>query len=280
MTISTKHGLAALIIAGGLLSVAAGQVGKQSRIELHIEGDTITWPQIWEAGFRPKHHIGMTKCMDRNVSLAIKFRDDDELLELGTGDVQFSILKGDVVYQLVFYGRSVVTLEEGAERIASFARVFGSSLTVSGSPPEALDSYGSVDTSTESDNSSAKFGKYRVIHAFGTTGKPKTPLLDRLTITLGSKSLREIGRRTSPITPPAGYEHISMELVLPKIPKQVKEEGDALYPPRKAQPADVEAPGEPKPERPSSLWWWIIVLAILSAIFFGWQRWQHSKNSS
>jgi hypothetical protein len=266
--------LSAFLAYIGLVSVAIGQAAAPAEIELHITGEDITWPQIWEAGFRPVHHIGMTKCLQRDVFLSIRFRDEEEVFVLGRGDVEFSILKGDAVYQLAFYGRAVLTLEEGADRIALFSRVFGKILEKSGTPLKALDSYGTVDTSTNTGTSSARFGEYRILHGFNSSFRAKTPLLDILTISLRSKYIDKIGFRTSAIQPPAGYEDLSMqpEQAVPAPKGEVLEkEEDRLAPPRESPPPDGQTPDDRK-QRRGTLWGWILAVLVSFSILLAWRR--------
>lgn len=195
----------------------------QKQVTLDIT-DGITWKEIFDSGFRPKHlSDGIYMCRQYDVDLRIK-SPSGELLHLGRGDVDFSVKEGGLVVLVSYFGRQNRTLEEAKIKSAEFSKMFGESVTkratlktfqnkhevdYSGrkiNPPQ-IEEHVDLKTTTNA----AKVGDFRIIYGFSDSYLDDLPLVERLSVALKSKEAKRAKRLTEKIRPPVGYEHISLE---------------------------------------------------------------------
>ena len=64
-----------------------------------------TWKAMFDAGFRPVLvRDGLDKCCQLNVHLKIRKQEKGEILDLGVGDLEFSLLDEHFLELVAFYG--------------------------------------------------------------------------------------------------------------------------------------------------------------------------------
>lgn len=196
----------------------------QDRCVLDLS-DGVSWSEVFQAGFRP-HHIrdGKFGCKQYGVDVTIKTHRFPDGIHLGVGDVQFSLLEGNLVVGLAFYGRENRSLNEARKKSEAFAKMFGEDLTRRAKldtfetkhevdyggrkldPPE-IEEHVDLDTATNA----AKAGDFSIIYGFSDSYRDDLPLVERLSVALKSQEAKRAKRLTEKIRPPAGYEHVSLE---------------------------------------------------------------------
>lgn len=229
----------------------------QDRCVLDLS-DGVSWPEVFQAGFRP-HYIrdGKFGCKQYGVDVTIKTHRFPDGVHLGVGDVQFSLLEGNLVVGLAFYGRENRSLDEARKKSGAFAKMFGDDLTRRAEldtfetkhevdyggrkldPPE-IEEHVDLDTATNA----AKVGDFSVIYGFSDSYRDDLPLVERLSVALKSQEAKRAKRLTEKIRPPEGYEHVSLE------PTQDAAERDSeiAVPTTEREVGDVEV-SRPEQER-------------------------------
>jgi len=196
----------------------------QDRCVLDLS-DGVSWSEVFQAGFRP-HHIrdGKFGCKQYGVDVTIKTHRFPEGINLGVGDVQFSLLEDNMVIGFAFYGRENRNLDEARQKSEAFANMFGEDVTRRAEletfetkhevdyggrkldPPE-IKRHVDLDTATNA----AKIGEFSIIYGFGDSYRDDLPLVERLSVALKSPEAKRAKRLTDKIRPPEGYEHVSLE---------------------------------------------------------------------
>lgn len=217
-----------------------------------------------------------------------------KLLHLGRGDIDFSVKEGGLVVLVSYFGRENRTLKDAKTKSEAFARMFGENLTKRATletfqniheidyagqkidPPE-IEEHVDLKTTTNT----AKVGDFRIIYRFSDSYSDDLPLVERLSVSLKSKEAKRAKRLTEKITPPTGYEHISLELnqeteepVRRDANRESRQEQKDVRSsqPRKKQEIERE---EILEEKPSNLPWIIAgvllvgILALLIKVFKG-----------
>lgn len=203
--------------------------------------EPLTWKSVFDAGFRPSLvGDGLDKCRQLNVHVKLKTATGAEVLDLGIGDVEFSLRDGHLLHLLAFYGREYRSVIEVEEKSRAFARMFGDNVTRKAEigwfevtntvdyggraidPPE-------VDRVVDHKNAinHAKRGDLSFFYNFRTANNRDRPMVERFSISLKSTEAMTVGRLKSRIEPPAGYEHLSLEAgsaeAVPSPPVEPKE---------------------------------------------------------
>ena len=195
----------------------------EQQVVLDLNGG-VTWMKIFEAGFRPVHLSGGEfMCTQYDVDLSIR-GISGELLNLGKGDVDFSVKEGGLLVLMSFYGRENRSLEEARRKSNSFVEMLGGHVTQQAAldtfrvkhdvgyggqkidPPE-IEEHVDLKTTTNA----ARIDEFSVIYSFGDSYFDDFPLVERLTVALKSQEAKRAKRLTEKIRPPAGYEHVSLE---------------------------------------------------------------------
>lgn len=185
----------------------------------------ITWEKVFDAGFRPQYiRDGKFGCRQFNVRVVITTKEFPEGIDLGSGDVQFSLKENNLVIGFSFFGRENRSLVEAREKSMTFAKMFGDDTTkqakfnvfqvkhevdYSGrklNPPE-VEEHIDLETTTNA----AKVGDFSIIYSFGDSYRNDLPLVERLSVALKSQEAKRAKRLTEKIRPPEGYEHVSLE---------------------------------------------------------------------
>jgi len=150
----------------------------EDEIILNI-GDGVTWEAVFDAGFRPIHlSDGIYMCRQYDVNLLIE-NSGSSVLNLGRGDVDFSVKQDGLLVLISFYGRENRTVQEAKKKTNIFTDIFKNDLIrkadlktfttihkvdYSGKiiDPPALEEH--VDLKTASN--AAKVGNFSVIYSF------------------------------------------------------------------------------------------------------------------
>lgn len=187
--------------------------------------DGVSWPEVFQAGFRPQYiRDGKFGCKQYGVDVTIKTHRFPDGIHLGVGDVQFSLLEGNLVVGLAFYGRENRSLDEARKKSEAFAKMFGDDLTRRAEldafetkhevdyggrklDPPQIEEHVDLDTATNA----AKVGDFSVIYGFSDSYRDDLPLVERLSVALKSQEAKRAKRLTEKIRPPEGYEHVSLE---------------------------------------------------------------------
>lgn len=208
-----------------LLIWSFGSIGHAENSVVLDLTDGVTWEKVFEAGFRP-HYIrdGKFGCRQLNVSVLLKTHLFPEGMDLGVGDVQFSLLENNLVIGFAFYGRENRSLEEARLKSAAFAKMFGENMTQQAAlrtfqvkhevdysglrlNPPKIEEHVDLKTTTNA----AKIGDFSIIYRFRDSYRDDLPLVERLSVALKSQEAKRAERLTEKIRPPSGYEHVSLE---------------------------------------------------------------------
>ncbi len=230
-------------------------IGSVASAEMHVIdlSKGFTWKAMFDAGFRPKYvWEGNFMCCQTGVEVGLRATADGEVLELGKGDIEFTLNEGHTLTKAIFYGRENITVQDARARTEVFARMFEGDvaqkavlreLEIKEAPRSLTFPFGlpgvrkSVDVADAVN--AARTKELRIIHSFSNLAS-RGNVKGRLSITLADQKARFRPRMTNPIQPPPGYEHISL------VPERVERGGDA----NKGSPS----------RKPSPLfrWWWKI----------------------
>lgn len=242
-----------------------------------------TWKAMFDAGFRPFHDgDGRFVCRQMNIHVQIRKQEGGEILDLGTGDVEFSLRDNHLLDLLSFYGREYRTVAEVEEKSEVFARVFGDAVNQKSKiawfetkhsvdyggrklePPQIIRQVDDKDAVT-----GAKIGDLSVVYSFYSGNARERPMLERISFSLGSPLAYKSPRLKTKIQPPAGYEHVSLEEKTDKSPKASNssdpENSTASSRPEKIRPTTADNSINASSKESAPFPWWLIASSI--AIF-------------
>lgn len=250
-----------------------------------------TWKAMFDAGLRPSHiGEGTYGCRQMNVHVKIRKQEGGEILDLGTGDVEFSLREGHLLDLVAFYGREYRAVGEVEEKSNVFSRIFGSAVrqkaqiawfevkhTVDYSgrkidPPEITRQ---VDDKNATNG--AKIGDLSIVYSFRSANSREKPMVERLSIALRSREAMRGRPLRTKIESPPGYEHVSLEPVL-AAPANLEPEPTPARKPVPAPPVPAAAPAaapQPAPvaqnpapavERKSAVLPWLVGITVLVVI--------------
>jgi hypothetical protein len=254
---------------------------------LHFE-DRITWKQIFDFGFRPKHLEGLERntCVCQNQSFWLKFKNRESKFKVEVGRVRFSFFYDDFLSMLWHQGTEAITLEEGSRRAAEFRKVFDGYVVQEITMPRLIDPSGLVDAGNDENNVKVRVGEYRITYGFDNSMRKDKPLIHHFYITWSFPGMPDSRLKDSRdvVRPPKGYEWYSLD---PKvITPEPGSKAEALPLP------EQEVPGQKRPDPPNSgvetkppekpkgltsesrLGWWVIgILGSIIAAVLTW-RWK------
>jgi hypothetical protein len=252
-----------------------------------------TWKAVFDAGFRPIHiGDGTYGCRQMNVHVKIRKQEGGEILDLGLGDIEFSLRDGHLLDLVSFFGREFRAVDEVEEKSDVFSRIFGSAVrqraqiawfevehTVDYSgrkidPPEItrqVDDKNAVN--------GAKIGDLSIVYSFRSANSREKPMVERLSIAFRSSEAMKGRPLKTKIEPPAGYEHVSLEPALAETALSPTATPDqptrTLSSPTVGPAKSTPSPNQPTAEKatdesPSNLpWVWIIGAILLLAVAGG-----------
>jgi hypothetical protein len=255
--------------------------------------EPLTWSSVFDAGFRPSHvRDGLDKCRQLNVHVKLKTSTSAEVLDLGIGDVEFSLRDGHLLHLLTFYGREYRSVAEVEEKSRVFWRMFGgkvtrkaeigwfevkSAISYSGRPIDPPEITRVVDDKNAVNH--AKSGDASIFYNFHSANSRDKPMLEQLSVSLKSEEAMTAGRLKTKIEPPAGYEHVSLEPALAETALSPTATPDqpmrTLSSPTVGPAKSTPSPNQPSSEKatdesPSNFpWVWIIGAIHLLAVAGG-----------
>lgn len=249
--------------------------------------DRVTWKQIFDSGFRPKHLEGLERntCVSQNQSFWVEFKGRESKFKVHNGRVSFSFLYDDFLSMVWHQSTEAITLEEGIRRADEFRKVFDGYIIQEITMPRLIDPSGLVDAGNDDNNVKARVGEYRITYGFDNSMRKDKPIIPHFYITWSFPGMPDSRLKDSGdvVRPPKGYEWYSLD---PKV--STPDPGstpDALPEPEEKVPEKmsldlpkVESENKP-PEKPkavtddSRMGWWIIgILSFITAAVLFW-RW-------
>lgn len=180
--------------------------------------DRITWKQIFDFGFRPKHVEGLEdhKCISHDQSFFLEFKDSESKFKLDSGRVQFGFFYDDFLQMVWHQGGEPLTLEEGMKRAAEFRSVFDGYVIQEITMPRHIDPNGLVDAGNDENNVKVRVGEYLIWYGFDNSlGKVK-PIIPHFYITWNFPGRPDVRLKDARdvVRPPKGYEWYSLD---PKV---------------------------------------------------------------
>jgi hypothetical protein len=180
--------------------------------------DAVSWKQIFDFGFRPKHNDGLEDhmCICPNQSFWVQFKNRDQKFKIENGRVAFTFSDGDFLEMVWHQGTEAITLEEGKLRVGEFRKVFDGYIVKEITIPPLIDPSGLVDAGNAENNIEARIGEYVIWYGFDNSFGTKKPIIPHFYITWSfpgmpdtkPKDVRDVVR------PPKGYEWYSLD---PKV---------------------------------------------------------------
>lgn len=255
--------------------------------------ERITWKQIFDFGFRPKHLEGLEdhKCICQNQSLWLQFKDRDLKFRLDNGRLQFGFFYDDFLQMVWHQGAESITLEEGKRRADEFRKLFDGYIIQEITMPRLIDPSGLVDAGNDENNVKVRVGEYLIWYGFDNSlGKVK-PIIPHFYITWNFPGRPDVRLKDSGdvVRPPKGYEWYSLD---PKVSTPDPGSTPETLPTPEVKVPEKETPALPKIEATngqqekakaikddSRLRWWLIsILGFIIAAVLIW-RWK-SKSTS
>lgn len=251
----------------------------------------ITWKQVFDSGFRPKHIPGLetvqAECTGQE--LVFRFRDKPGF-RLDSGRLMFELQSDNSIRIIEHISRVPISMEEGEKRMENFHCTFSKELKRKGSVPPLMDKERGGVAVLSDYYAAAEDEGYTIHYGFTGSFQPGKPLLPIFMVALRhNMEAVPLPIRRATVNPPEGYEWYSLDpkvstpdpgstprtLPIPEI-KVPENEPPALP---KIEAKNVQ-PTEPKSAMDGSrLRWWLIgILGFIIAAVLGWRR--KSKSTS
>jgi hypothetical protein len=248
----------------------------------------VTWENIFDSGFRPKHFEGSesTSCVCIDQSFWLQLQDREPKFKLEKGRIKFAFPIGEEVHMLWHQGLDAITLEEGKRRADEFRKLFEGYIIQEFTMPRLIDPSGLVDTD-DTNNVKARVGKYLFIYGFDNSFGKAKPIIPHFYIALNypGKPDYRVKPTTYRIKPPAGYEWYSLDPKVntpdpvdlskakPTVPEEVVEKKpeptvtkEPVSEEPTARPAKARPPQVIPLQREEPLWFWLAVIMVLLGI--------------
>ncbi len=243
---------------------------------LHFD-DRVTWKQVFDSGFRPKHLEGSERsmCVCLNQSFWVKFKDRDLKFRVDDGRAAFSFYYDDFLSMIWHQGSQAITLEEGKRRADEFKKVFDGYITQEITMPRLIDPSGLVDANNDENNIKARVGEYRITYGFDNSMGKEKPIIPHFYITWSFPGMPDMRLKDAGdvVRPPKGYEWYSLDPKVstpdpgtnPKAGKKPEIEeatAESTRIPRRERP---QAPARPAAVDNSRRYWplWMGLIALL-----------------
>jgi hypothetical protein len=184
---------------------------------LHFD-NVITWKQIFDSGFRPKHLEGLEdqKCVCENQSFWVQFKGRDLKFKIENGRVTFNFLHDDFLALVWHQGTEAITLKEGQNRADEFRKVFDGYIVKEITMPRLIDSSGLVDANNAENNIEARIGEYVIWYGFDNSFGTVKPIIPHFYIAWSFPGRPDVKLKDADdvVRPPKGYEWYSLD---PKV---------------------------------------------------------------
>lgn len=245
--------------------------------------DSVTWKQIFDDGFRPKHFESLESdtCICPNQSFWVQFKNRDLKFKIENGRIDFSFSRGDFLTLMWHQGVEAITLEEGRIRTNEFRKVFDGYIVQEMIMPPLIDSSGLVDANNDENNIKARVGKYLIWYGFDNSFGTKKPIIPHFYVAWNFSGMPDIKPKDlgDVVRPPKGYEWYSLN---PKVntPDPKVEPSHSPEPELKNQtqktgviPREEKRRNLPESQKltlQTTHWgWWVGLLTIFIAVV-GW----------
>ncbi len=239
--------------------------------------DRLTWKQVFDFGFRPKHLEGLERntCVCLNQSFWVQFKDRDLRFKVENGRVSFSFLFDDFLSMVWHQGGEAITLDEGKRRADEFRKVFDGYIIQEISMPRLIDPSGLVDAGNDENDIKARVGEYLILYGFDNSMGKVKPIIPHFYIAWNFPGMPDSRSKDSGdvVRPPKGYEWYSLD---PKV--NTPDPGVTPEPePETVKPAVaskilevakevVAAENPPVADTEIGRGWWIGLLAFLVVV--------------
>lgn len=184
---------------------------------LHFDNQ-VTWKQIFDSGFRPKHLEGLEshRCVCQNQSLWVQFKDRDPKFKLETGRLAFGFFYDDFLQMVWHQGREPITMEEGKLKADEFRKIFDGYVVQEITMPRLIDPSGFVDAGNDENNVKAQVGEYRIWYGFDNSMGKVKPIIPHFYIVWSFPGRPDYRLKDSRdvVRPPKGYEWYNLD---PKV---------------------------------------------------------------
>ena len=232
-----------------ILGLLCGQIAFATEIPTLRFDDRVTWKQMFDFGFRPKHLEGLERntCVCLNQSFWVQFKDRDLRFKVENGRVSFSFLFDDFLSMVWHQGGEAITLDEGKRRADEFRKVFDGYIVQEMSMPRLIDPSGLVDAGNDENNVKVRVGEYLIWYGFDNSlGKIK-PIIPHFYITWNFPGRPDVRLKDSGdvVRPPEGYEWYSLD---PKVNTPDPGSTSTNLPKAEIKEAKKESPEMPQVE--------------------------------
>lgn len=184
---------------------------------IHFE-DKVTWRQIFDAGFRPKHFVGLERnsCICENQEFFLRFKNRDKKFRVGNGRISLSFYHDDFLSMIWHQGSERITLEEGKRRAGEFRELFDGYITQEITMPRLIDPSGLVDAGNNENNIKARVGEYLIWYGFDNSMRKDKPIIPHFYISWSYPGRPDVRMKDvgDVVRPPKGYEWYSLD---PKV---------------------------------------------------------------
>ena len=201
-----------------LFGLIYGQVVFASEIPTLRFDDRITWKQIFDSGFRPKHLEGLERntCVSQNQSFWLQFQDREPKFKLNSGSVDFNFSYDDFLQMIWHQGAEAITLEEGKHRADEFRKVFDGYIIQEITMPPLIDPSGLVDAGNDENNVKVRVGEYLIWYGFDNSMGKVKPIIPHFYIAWNFPGMPDVRLKDARdvVRPPKGYEWYSLD---PKV---------------------------------------------------------------
>jgi hypothetical protein len=242
--------------------------------------DSVTWKQVFDDGFRPKHFEGLERdtCICQNQSFWVQFKNRDLKFKIENGRIDFSFSFGDFLTLIWHQGIEAITLEEGKIRADEFRKVFDGYIIQEMKMPTLIDPSGLVDANNDENNIKARVGKCLIWYGFDNSFGTKKPIIPHFYIAwnfpgMPDTKLKDFG---DVVRPPKGYEWYSLDpkVNTPDPAAAVSSSSDSGIKelPQKSPTRSKEGRKRNLPESQTiagqnTLWgWWAGLFAVVTAV--------------
>ena len=251
---------------------------------LHFN-DRITWKQIFDSGFRPKHLEGLerNRCVCHSRDFLLQFKDREPKFKLDKGSIDFGFFYDDFLQMVWHQGADSITLEEGKRRADEFRKVFDGYIIQEITMPRLIDSSGLVDAGNDENNVKVRVGEYLIWYGFDNSLGKVRPIIPHFYITWNFPGRPDVRLKDSGdvVRPPKGYEWYSLD---PKVTTPEPGSTPETLPAAEVKVPQKETSALPKietkivqPETPETVeddsrlrWWLISILGFIIAVMLVW----------
>jgi hypothetical protein len=246
---------------------------------LHFN-NSITWKQIFDFGFKPKHFEGLERdtCICKNQSFWVKFKEREVKFKVEKGNINFTFIHDDFLTLIWHQGVEAITLKEGEMRANEFRKVFNGYIVKEITMPRLIDPSGLVDANHAENNIEARIGEYVIWYGFDNSFGTEKPIIPHFYVAWSFPGKPDVKLKDVDdiVRPPKGYEWYSLD---PNV--NTPDLGVALSSSSDSETKELpqKSPAIPRQERRRNLpesktiagqntpWgWWVGLFGVVTAV--------------